>query len=391
MDANRLHPRDIRTAGDLSRLPVITPADLAHNPTRFKSTSFANGKSLRLASSGTSGYAKSISYDARALFLALAHGHRQRHVIAAFAGKTSGYREMRVARDSSVAFQIRSFYEANSWVPHRFDLDRSRATPEGDFASIIKRLNEVRPHVVHGWGGHIGAVFRHAARHRIEIHRPRCITYGAEPLPDADRHLIENDFGVPVVSTYQAAEALRIGFQCERRKGFHLSIDHTAVRVVDAAGVPVPPGGRGEVIISNLLNRATVLLNYRLGDIVTVSNNTCACGRTLPMIDTIDGRTGDYILLDGDRKVHALVVTPALRAEGVVQAQLVQDDLRHFTVRAVCADGSDWHRIRGEIAEKLRALVGETSYITIERVDSLAPESNGKVKAVISRVADALV
>ena len=391
MDSERLEPRDFRSAADLVQLPVITPSDLAHDPKRFVSTRFAGANALGISSSGTSGYAKSISYDPRALFLTLVHGHRQRHVIAAFTGKTSGYREMRIARENSVAFQIRRFYEANSWIPRRFDLERSRATTEGDFQSTVDRMNEEQPDVVHGWGGHIGSVFRHAARLGVAIHRPRCITYGAEPMPDADRELIENDFAVPVISTYQAAEALRIGFQCEHRKGFHLSIDHTAVQVVDGAGNAVAAGKRGEVVISNLVNRATVLLNYRLGDVVTVSSTACACGRTLPMIETIDGRTTDFILLDRGRKLHGLAVTPSMRVNGVVQVQLIQEDFRRFTVRAVCADARDWDRIRVEIATRLGSLLGETSHTTIEQVQSIAPEPNGKVRAVISRVTDAAV
>jgi phenylacetate-CoA ligase len=53
-------------------------------------------------------------------------------------------------------------------------------------------------------------------------------------------------------------EALRIGFQCEARQGFHISTDQVAVRVVDSAGADVAPGERGELILTNLTNRAMV-------------------------------------------------------------------------------------------------------------------------------------
>ncbi len=389
MDAGRLDPRDFRTADDLALLPLITPSDLAHNRTRFVSRSFTGGRALDIASSGTSGYAKSISYDPAGLFLTLAHGHRQRLVISHFVGRTFGYREMRIARDNSVAFQIRSFYEANSWLPRGVDLERSRASTVESFESTVARLNDVKPDVVHGWGAHIGAVFRHAARHGLRVHRPRCITYGAERMPDADRALIEQDFGVPIVSTYQAAEALRIGFQCEQRRAFHLSIDHAATRVVDEGGNTVAPGSRGEVVISNLVNRATVLLNYRLGDVVTVTAAACACGRTLPAIDTIDGRISDFVLLADGRKMHGLVVmTPLLRVNGVVQLQLTQEEVLRFTLRVVCADAGHPDRTRQDLDAELKSLLGSTIHADIELVDAIAPEANGKVKAVISHVTD---
>ncbi len=388
MDARRLDPRDFRTADDLALLPFVTPGELAHNRTRFASRGFTGAQVLDIASSGTSGYAKSITYDHAALFLALAHGHRQRRVISHFTGRTFGYREMRLARDNSVAFRIRDFYEANSWLPRAVELERSRASTVDTFESTIARLNEVKPDVVHGWGAHIGAIFRHAARHGLKVHRPRCITYGAERMPDADRALIEQDFGVPIVSTYQAAEALRIGFQCEQRKAFHLSIDHTATRVVDENGNTVAPGERGEIVISNLVNRATVLLNYRLGDVVTASATACPCGRTLPAIDTIDGRSVDFLVLEDGRKMHGLVViTPLMRVSGAVQLQLTQKEVLSFTLRAVCADRDQADRIRQDFDSVLRSLLGDTIQADIEFVDTIAPEANGKVKVVISRIA----
>ena len=247
-------PRSARLSDRGRSCEVADPhgAQLARDPARFLSGRYANARSLTLQSSGTSGFSKPISYDAAALFLALAHGHRQRHVLARFVGRLYGYREMRLARDGSAAFQIRAFYESHSWVPKTVDLERSSASPGERFEETIARWNAVKPDVVHGYGSHVGALVRHALQRGLPLHPPKCVTYGADPLADADRALIEAELGVPVVSTYQAAEALRIGFQCEERRAFHLSVDHTAVRVVDREGHPVAPGYRGEIVISNL-------------------------------------------------------------------------------------------------------------------------------------------
>jgi phenylacetate-CoA ligase len=386
MDAAHLQPRDIRSADDLARLPVLTGAELARDPLRFRSRRHANGDALELRSSGTSGHAKRIAYDAAALFLSLAHGHRQRHVLARFVGRAYGYREMHLVRDNSVAHQLRAFYESRSWVPGTVELERARVSPAEPFEDTIARINAYRPDVVRGYGAHIGALFRFASTHGLRVHRPKCVVYGADRMADGDRALIETEAGVPVVSTYQAAEALRIGFQCEERQAFHLSIDHTAVRVVDAAGAPVAPGGRGEIVISNLVNRATVLLNYRLGDVVTLSAERCPCGRTLPTIEAIDGRADDFVVHEEGRRLHALVVlAPLLRVAGVRQLQLVQEERRRFTVRVVCAPGGAWDSMCRELDAALRASVGESIAVHIERADTIAPEAGGKFRSVISR------
>lgn len=79
-------------------------------------------------------------------------------------------------------------------------------------------------------------------------------------------------------------------------RGFSRQPDHVAVRVVDENGKTLGPGSMGEIVISNLTNRATVLLNYKLGDVVPLGRSACHCGCTLPTIDVIEGRADDLIV-----------------------------------------------------------------------------------------------
>jgi len=236
MDKAGLQPSDFRTADDLAQLPILTGEQVAHAPERFLSHYYALNQNLKIQSSGTSGRAKHIYYDPAALFLALAHGQRQRVVLAQFVGRRFGYREMSAIRSASVSVQIRNFYESYAWVPKRVDLTRRILSPRHTFEENIAQINTFRPDVISGYGSYIGALFRRAWGQGYPVFRPQAVVYGAERIADPDRLLIEREFGVPVLSNYQAVEALRIAFQCERREGFHLSLDAIAVRVVDEQG-----------------------------------------------------------------------------------------------------------------------------------------------------------
>jgi phenylacetate-CoA ligase len=206
-------------------------------------------------------------------------------------------------------------------------------------------------------------------------------------MPEVDKQLIEQEFGVPVLSTYQAVEALRIGFQCEHRRGFHLSMDDVAIRVVDDHGNDVEPGGRGHLLISNLTNRATVLLNYRLGDIVTLGESSCSCGRSLPTIERIDGRSDDLITLAGGDPLHALAVLEKLQGvASVVQVQVVQETLGRFLIRAIGTSISARERAAAELVAHLRSVVGHAE-VSVDWVEDIPRSSGGKVKAVISNCA----
>jgi len=383
-----LRPADFRTAADLARLPVVDSRLLADNPEDFRAGDFASRPGLEIESSGTSGRSKRLRYDARALFLALVHGHRQRIVYSAFTGRLFGYREVDLMRTGGVSTQIRRFYEAHSWIPSRIDLKRGTVPPgDASFPDTVATLNELRPDVIISYGSYVGAFLREVVRAGAKLHHPRLVVYGADEMAEADRRLIEAELHIPVISIYQAAEALRIGFQCELRRGFHLSLDAVAVRVVDERGAEVRPGGTGHLVISNLTNRATVLLNYRLGDVVTVGREACPCGRTLPTIEGIRGRADDLLRLGDGRMMHGSVALEPLRAApGVQQVQIVQRGADRFLLRAVPRPAASPTQNTAALVAAFRARVGQGVMVDVEWVDAIQPGPNGKVSAVISEI-----
>ena len=180
---------------------------------------------------------------------------------------------------------------------------------------------------------------------------------------------------------------LRLAFSCEQRTGFHVSIDLAAFRILDDDGREVAPGESGNIVASNLTNRATVLLNYKLGDIVTRGKLPCPCGRTLPMIENVRGRSGDIIRLAGGRIMHAMVVTePLLGIPNMRQVQLVQRAHNRFVLRAVAKPGADKRHTSVTLANALRAKVGDEASVEVEWMDAIPPGANGKVKSVISEI-----
>ena len=83
-------------------------------------------------------------------------------------------------------------------------------------------------------------LFSHLAEANVQFHRPRMLRYSSDSLPENTRRLIAERFGIPVFSTYQANEALKIGFECERHTGYHLNVDLYPLRIADAKGRTLP-------------------------------------------------------------------------------------------------------------------------------------------------------
>lgn len=384
MDERGLAPADFRTADDLARLPLVGGEDLARAPHRFRSANLARKDVLELYTTGTSGHAKHVAYDRAAVFLALAHGHRQRVVSRHFTGRLFGYREMQFDRDGGVSSRMRDFVERNSWVPPGIDYSRSRLPTTESLRNSIARINAFRPDVLAGVGSCIGAVFRHAWQHGVGLHRPKLVRFGGTVMPAADRALIEREFGVPVRSSYQAVEALRLAFECEHDDGLHVHVDSVAIRAIDRAGRTLGPGQTGDLILSNLVNRGTVLLNYRLGDVVTLAETDCRCGRTLPLLRAVEGRSGDLLRLPGGDGIYPnSVIAAASVVPGFVQAQLRQDDERHLTLRIVADDDPDWDAARRAVEAVVRPLIGPEMRLEVERVAAIPCEPSGKVRSFV--------
>jgi len=197
--------------------------------------------------------------------------------------------------------------------------------------------------------------------------------------------MIEQRFGIPVFTTYQAVEAFKIGFECERHCGLHLNVDLYPLRVVDGAGRDVPQGQSGEVIVSNLVNRGMVLLNYRLGDIVTLLPDRCECGRSLPLLSYPEGRTDDLLEFASGRIVHPQAIRSAFNQERLVWEyqveQLTDDD---FRVSLLASSACDRQATRQRVVDQLATVLGHAR-IDVQFVESIDRTVGGKFAPVISR------
>ena len=138
-------------------------------------------------------------------------------------------------------------------------------------------------------------------------------------------------------------------------------------------------------MISSAANRATVILNYKIGDLVTLEAGPCTCGRSLPTLASIDGRADDLIATAHGSPLHPLSVLPVLQAvPGVIRIQLIQEELGRFRLNVVASFGCDWEDVRQRLESAFTSIFGSVA-LTIERLERIPLESSGKVKGVVSR------
>jgi phenylacetate-CoA ligase len=128
----------------------------------------------------------------------------------------------------------------------------------------------------------------------------RIIYVTAETLTPQLRQQIEERWNARVYDNYGSVEAAASTFECECRNGWHISEDAYIFEVVDiATGEPVPPGEEGVLVVTSLFRECSPFFRYRVGDIVSIAEEPCACGRTLRRMSAVKGRADEMLKLRG--------------------------------------------------------------------------------------------
>jgi phenylacetate-CoA ligase len=376
----RIDPREIRSVDDLAALPLLDRTTVQRDPERFRADSDV-GEVLEFRTAGSTAEPVTLYRDRRAMLENLAHTERERVVEALLCGRRYGYRVATIAPPAGNYSRVRAFYGRATYRPLRPREERLSVADAPE--AIVRELNRIRPRVLRGLGSALELLFRTAAAGRWSIARPRVVVYAGDGMTAEGRHLIEHDFGIPVISRYGSAEAPRIGFTCEVRNGFHLHEDLCPISIVDADGKPASPGTSGEVVVSDLVNRAMVLLNYRLGDLGRVRAGGCACGRTSRLLSGLDGRVEAFLTLADGSHVHPLLAEQTVRQhDEVLRFQIVQRERDLFELKLVTADQAAYDRIVPELVAELRRLLHGATVVA-ERCEELSASQAGKFRPVV--------
>ena len=385
MRALGLTPDHLRTARDLARLPIVERRDVQADPERFLSSARPRGEYLELRTGGSSGAPLAVRHDPVSVLENTAHGERHWAALRRLVGKPR-FRTVAIGSPRGADAELRTFASRFALIPRATageTRNLSMAERPEDVASVIA---DRRPDVVTGYGSYLERIAQILEEQYDRDAAPRVFAYGGDSMSPVARARIAGRLGAAVWSSYQAVECLRIAFECARGAGLHVHADLCALRVVDRDGNDVAPGGRGEVVISNLVNRATVLLNYRLGDEVTLLATPCGCGSPLPLLSFPEGRVEDWFPLASGERVY----TQRLRALFTDERDIWQYQIEHerpsaLRVALVAVDGADRAVIASRVGAAIARIVGPGVAITVDFVRDLERTADGKVRAVVRR------
>ena len=382
MQQQQLSPDDINCVADLTKLPFLTKDIIRQQFDQLKADNAGTLK--RFNTGGSSGQPlifllsnERVSHDVAAKWRATRWWNvdiGDKEIVAWGSPIELGAQDRaRILRDLLFRSQL---------IP-AFDMS------EAKLLAFLQRIRDNKPKMLFGYPSVYHLLAQTAQKHAIAMNNLgiKVVFVTSERLYPYQRELIESVFGAPVANGYGGRDAGFIAHQCPQG-GMHLSYEDIIVEIIDPiSGEVLPAGQAGEIVVTHLATSEFPFIRYRTGDIATLSDKTCSCGRSLPMLESIEGRSTDFVMAADGTLMHGLALIYILRdIKGIAAFKIVQQSLQHTHIQVVWPDNELPSDMRQQIESGFQARLGAQVQITIEQLQDIAPEASGKYRYVISKV-----
>jgi phenylacetate-CoA ligase len=253
------------------------------------------------------------------------------------------------------------------------------------FVDTIRRM---RPAMLFGYPSSLSLIAEHARNKGIAMDNLgiKVAFVTSEKLYDEQRRTISETYGCPVANGYGARDAGFIAHECPSGS-LHISAEDIIVETVRADGSLTALGEAGEIVVTHMATAEFPFVRYRTGDVGVLSDAPCACGRGLPVLAEVQGRTTDFVVAQDGTIMHGLALIYTVRdLPGVERFKIVQHSLGLTEVMLVTSAQFD-AASEDRIVRDYRARLGQGVEVRITHVGDIPPEKSGKFRYVVSHAA----
>ncbi|WP_370528187.1 phenylacetate--CoA ligase family protein [Rhodoferax sp. BLA1] len=374
------HPDRVQNTADLQRLPFLNKPIIRANTDALRHT-----KAQRLARFNTGGSSgeplvfyigeKRVSHDVAAKWRA-----------TRWWGVDIGDPEI-VVWGSPIELGKQDHIKA--W---RDKLLRTQLLPafemsESKLDQFITTIRTVKPMMLFGYPSALTHIAKHAQKRGIKMTdlgiKVAFVT--SERLYDEQRSTIGQIFNCKVANGYGARDAGFIAHECPAGN-MHLTADDVVVEIVNEAGQVQPAGVVGEIVVTHLSTNDFPFIRYRTGDIAALGTAPCSCGRGLPLLQDIQGRSTDFVVAADGTVLHGLSLVYILRDLPGVQAFKVIQETRTLTRVLLVADAHFSDASLALIQSGFKRRLGDEVEVIVDLVDHIPAEKSGKYRYIVSHV-----
>ncbi|MCO6436853.1 MAG: phenylacetate--CoA ligase family protein [Phycisphaerae bacterium] len=257
--------------------------------------------------------------------------------------------------------------------------------------AYFDELDRFRPHCIFGYPSSLALLANYGrSRGRAgNLESLKAVFVTGEVCFPHDRENLEDYFQCPVADGYGARDAGFLAHECPDG-GMHINAEQVFIEIL-RDGRPVEAGESGEIVVTHLDALGMPLIRYQTGDVGRLQVGRCTCGRGLPLMDVVEGRTTDFVHLPDGTRRHALAVIYPLREREDVGAFRIRQRVNYVVQVEVSGVEGRGAPDREAIATAVGRAVGGDIPVRVEVVNRITASASGKFQYVRSEVAQGRV
>ncbi len=373
-DSHGIKPEDIRSVEDLQKIPITTKREIQRN---YPDKIIAKGTDLNQckirSTTGSTGRPLEICYGQKSLPYYAALGY--------YAFFECGLR----FTDKMVSLEVPYHPVQRTWFQRLGILRYETVSLLQPVGTIIEALRVIKPDVIYGFPSILSLLAREIKAKNIAGISPRMVITHAETLTDHSRKEIGDAFNADVFDLYGSVEFSCLAFECKEHLGYHMISDGAIIEFIKG-GKNIRGHEPGEIVVTGLCNYEMPLIRYRLGDVGIPSNKKCSCGRGFPLMNSVEGRTDDFLILPSGRIISPRGINALEYIPGITEYRTIQKEKDRFVVQVVKGKGFSQETI-SQIERQIKVgCVGENVRCEVEVVKELPRERTGKLRTIVSKV-----
>jgi len=316
----RLKPNDIKSTNDLQKLPILSKHIIKENWQDFLPANIDKIKFVNSSTGGSTGeplkYRMSLEDYERGIALRYRGwgygGYKLGDKVAIIAGSSL------IPRAGSAIHKRLQGYMLNTQFYSSFGMS------ENTLLRYFKDINRVKPRFIRGYASSIYLLTNFIRSKGLDLNfQPQAIFTTAEKLLDHQREIIEEVLEVKVFDNYGLNDGGVSAYECESHDGRHIDMERAILEVVAKDNRQII-GKPGKILATSLYNYACPFIRYDTGDIGTMVYSHCSCGRQMPLLKEIVGRTTDVLELNG-KQIGSPVLTVLFGKFDIEQYQIIQE------------------------------------------------------------------
>ena len=250
---------------------------------------------------------------------------------------------------------------------------------------FLEDIKRVKPKMLFGYPSALGRMAKYALDQSIDMTSVgvKVVFVTSEYLYEEQREMIEKCFGCQVANGYGGRDAGFIAHECPARN-MHITAEDIIVEIINTDGNPVKAGESGEIVVTHLATAGYPFVRYKTGDVGVLDDQQCSCGRGLPLLKEIQGRTSDFVVSQLGDVIHGSALRYILREYSNILEYKIIQETKELTRIMLIVDESFTNLHEQAVIQSFKNRLGDRTKVLIEYVQEIPAEKSGKFRFVIS-------